>query len=185
MYAVKNDWTAASVLTESDLVDVTDDLIQLGSDTEKEIVKDNLENKQGWYIRLENTGEKIVASPRVFGGVVYFTTYTPSPVGGGDPDDPCASSTVRGIARLYAVNYKTGASVQEFSSETETDAGGNSVDLGKKDRSIAIGTAIPSAPVIAVLEGGAQLFVGVEGGIVSLPVIATQDMYRYYWHQKF
>ena len=185
MYAVKNDWSTASVLTESDLVDVTTDLIQLGSDTEKEVVKNNLENKEGWYIRLENLGEKIVASPRVFGGVVYFTTYTPSPVGAPDSDDPCASSTVRGVARLYAVNYKTGASVQELSSEVETDAGGNTVDLGKKDRSIAIGTAIPSAPVIAVLEGGARLFVGVEGGIASLPTLATQDMYRYYWHQKF
>lgn len=185
MYAVKNDWSATSVLTEADLVDVTDDLIQLGSDSEKEVVEGNLENSKGWYIRLENAGEKLVASPRVFGGVVYFTTYTPSPEGEADPDDPCVSSTVRGVARLYAVNYKTGASVQEFSSETETDAGGNNVDLGKKDRSIAIGTAIPSAPVIAVLEGGSRLFVGVEGGIVSMPTIATQDMYNYYWHQKF
>ena len=51
--------------------------------------------------------------------------------------------------------------------------------------SLALGTAIPSAPVIAILEGGARLFVGVEGGIVSLPTISTPDMYRYYWHQLF
>jgi hypothetical protein len=35
------------------------------------------------------------------------------------------------------------------------------------------------------LGGGARLFIGVEGGIVSLPVIAAQDMYRYYWNQLF
>ena len=58
-------------------------------------------------------------------------------------------------------------------------------DLGKKDRSISIGTAIPSAPVIAILADGAQIFIGVEGGIVSLPTIATQDMYSYYWTQVF
>ena len=98
---------------------------------------------------------------------------------------PCAASTVRGVARLYAVDYKTGASVAEFSSEIEYDGDGNMVDLGKKDRIIAIGTAIPSAPVIAILENGARIFIGVEGGIVSMPAIATPDMYRYYWHQIF
>jgi hypothetical protein len=59
------------------------------------------------------------------------------------------------------------------------------VSLGKLDRSLAVGTAIPSAPVIAILGGGARLFIGVEGGIVSLPAIATQDMHRYYWNQIF
>jgi hypothetical protein len=39
--------------------------------------------------------------------------------------------------------------------------------------------------VIAILENGAQIFIGVEGGIVSMPAIATPDMNRYYWHQMF
>jgi hypothetical protein len=57
--------------------------------------------------------------------------------------------------------------------------------LGKNDRSFSIGTAIPSAPVIAILGGGARLFVGVEGGIASLPTVVTQDMVRYYWNRNF
>jgi hypothetical protein len=89
------------------------------------------------------------------------------------------------VGRLYAVDYKTGASVSEFSSEVEYDGDGNAVNLGKKDRVIPIGTAIPSAPVIAILENGAQIFIGVEGGIVSMPAINTPDMYRLYWHQMF
>jgi len=182
-YAVKNDWSGGGTLDETDLVDVTDDLIQLGTEGQKQAAKTSLENGNGWFIRLENTGEKVVASPRVYGGVVYFTTYTPDTAGGGG--DPCAASTVRGVARLYAVDYKTGASVAEFSSEIEFDGDGNMVDRGKKDRIIPIGTAIPSAPVIAILENGAQIFIGVEGGIVSMPAIATPDMYRYYWHQIF
>jgi type IV pilus assembly protein PilY1 len=184
-YAVKNDWTATSPLTESDLVDVTSNLIQLGTAEEKAQVQTALDAGKGWYVRLENSGEKVVSSPRVYGGVVYFTTYTPSDGSGLDPLDPCAASTVRGVSRLYALNYKTGASVHEFSSTPETDHSGNSVSLGKQDRSLAVGTAIPSAPVIAILGGGARLFIGVEGGIVSLPTIATQDMYRYYWNQIF
>jgi hypothetical protein len=92
---------------------------------------------------------------------------------------------VRGTGRLYAVNYKTGAAVHDFSSAVETDNSGKTVTLGKKDRALEVGTAIPSAPVIAILGGGARLFIGVEGGIVSLPVIGIQDMYRYYWNQIF
>ena len=183
-YAIKNDWSVVDTLDETDLVDVTDDLIQLGTEAQKIATQTSLENSSGWFIRLENPGEKVVASPRVYGGVVYFTTYTPD-TGGGGGGDPCAASTVRGVGRLYAVDYKTGASVSEFSSAVEYDSDGNVVALGKKDRVISIGTAIPSAPVIAVLENGAHIFIGVEGGIVSMPAINTPDLYRYYWHQMF
>jgi len=183
-YAIKNDWSVADTLEETDLVDVTDDLIQLGNEEQKLATQTSLENSSGWFIRLENPGEKVVASPRVYGGVVYFTTYTPD-TGGGGGGDPCAASTVRGVGRLYALNYKTGASVSEFSTEVEYDGDGNVVALGKKDRTISIGTAIPSAPVIAILENGAHIFIGVEGGIVSMPAIGTPDLYRYYWHQLF
>ncbi len=184
-YAVKNDWTMTSPLTEADLVDVTSNLVQLGTAEEKTQVKAQLKDKKGWFIRLENPGEKVVSSPRVYGGVVYFTTYTPSDDSGVNPEDPCAASTVRGVARLYALNYLDGGAVHNFSSTPESDRSGNTVALGKLDRSLAIGTAIPSAPVIAILAGGARLFIGVEGGIVSLPTVATQDMIRYYWNQIF
>ena len=83
---------------------------------------------------------------------------------------------IDGQGRRAALRHglKTGAAVHTFSNEVETDASGNSVALGKKDRSIAIGTAIPSAPVIAILGGGARIFIGVEGGIVSVPAIAAR-----------
>jgi Tfp pilus tip-associated adhesin PilY1 len=185
-YAVKNDWTSTATLTEADLANVTDDWIQLGTEDQKAYVQAALDSKDGWFIELENPGEKVVASPRVYGGVVYFTTYTPSSGTEGVAGDPCAVSTVRGVGRLYAVDYKTGASVFNLSSEVETGPDGNgTVELGKKDRSVAIGTAIPSAPVIAVLAGGARIFIGVEGGIVSLPTTAPLDMHTYYWTQMF
>jgi type IV pilus assembly protein PilY1 len=182
-YAIKNDWTATSTLTESDLVDVTSNQIQLGTGEQKTQAKAQLESGKGWFIRLENPGEKVVATPRVYAGVVYLTTYTPSEGSGTTSGDPCAASTARGVARLYAMDYKTGAAVHYFSNEAETDASGNPVSLGKKDRSITIGTAIPSAPVIAILGGGARIFIGVEGGIVNLPTIASEDMHRFYWNR--
>jgi len=185
IYAVKNDWAGSSTLTEANLVDVTDNLIQLGTEAQQDTVEAALDASNGWYIRLENPGEKVVAAPRVFDGVVYFTTYTPSAATEIDEGDPCAVSTVRGVGRMYAVDYQNGGSVLELSDTTETDGSGGVVDLGKHDRSISIGTAIPSAPVIAVLAGGARIFIGVEGGIVSLPTANNHDMHTYYWNQIF
>jgi type IV pilus assembly protein PilY1 len=183
IYAVKNDWTATGPMSEAALVDVTANLIQLGTEEQKEQVRSQLATQKGWFIRLENSGEKVVASPRVYAGVVYFTTYTP---GQGEASaDPCEASTANGAARLYAVDFRTGAAVHNFSTTTETDPAGHVVALGKSDRAKVIGTAIPSAPVIAILKGGAFLFVGVEGGVSSMPVVAGQDMYRYFWNQIF
>jgi type IV pilus assembly protein PilY1 len=101
---------------------------------------------QGWYINLVGGGEKMLAEPTVFGGVVYFTTYEP-PSG----SDPCAQG---GTARLYGVDYVTGAGA--------IDNGGTS-DV----RSITIGTGIPSAPVVSMRPGSdatPDLYVTASGG---------------------
>jgi hypothetical protein len=57
--------------------------------------------------------------------------------------------------------------------------------LGEKDRAVCYEAAIPSEPVMAFLQDDARIFVGVEGGIVSMPAILTPEMYRYYWHQIY
>lgn len=185
MYSIKNDWEASGTFTtikESDLVDVTDDLIQMGTAEQKIQAANELAASKGWYIRLEHTGEKVTASPTVFAGVVYFTTYTPaSEAGGGDPDDPCGAPTARGTARLYAVNYLTGGSVNDYSSDPETDADGNIVEYSKDDRSKEIGTAIPTAPVIAVLEGGPKIYIGVEGGVSTEDPTVTANINVFFW----
>ena len=117
--------------------------------------------------------------------MAYFSTYTPDAGGGGGGSDPCATSTVRGVGRLYALDYQTGASRHDWSNEEEIDGDLVTVTLGKKDRAIAIGTAIPSAPVIAILKGTARIYQGIEGGVASKEAILTPDMYRFYWHQRF
>ena len=111
-------------------------------------------SKAGYYINLAGQGEKILADPTVFGGVVYFTTYTP-PSG----SDPCAQG---GSASLYAISYTTGGGI-----------------LGGGARSTSIGSGIPSAPILSLKppatgEGGGgggagggvtpDLYVTVSGG---------------------
>ena len=178
IYAIKNEWTspAPATLTESDLLDVTDDLIQMGTEAEKEAARDGLENSKGWYFRLENLGEQITSSVTVYAGVAYFTTYTPE--AGAVVVDPCEAASGRGQARLYAVDYLTGSSVYDFNPETGSDGG-----LGKKDRSEIIGTSMPSAPVIAILPGLAVLFVGVEGGVAQQNPNPVTELNLFYWRQ--
>ena len=188
LYAIKNLWEdigTFTTLTESDLVDATEDLIQMGTEEQKAQVEQDLKDETGWYIRFENAGEKVVSSPRVFGGVVYFTTYTPE-LGGAEPEeeDLCGGEA-RGTARLYALDYLTGASVCDYSEVEETDAEGNVVELGKLDRSKVMGTAIPSAPVVAIHQSGPKMYIGVEGGVQTEAPQATTDLNIYYWRQIY
>jgi len=101
---------------------------------------------QGWYINLTGSGEKMLAEPTVFGGVVYFTTYNP-PSG----NDPCAQG---GTASLYGVNYTTGAGALNLGGATPV-------------RSTVIGTGIASAPVVSMRPGSdatPDLYVTASGG---------------------
>ena len=54
-YAIKNDWSVADTLDETDLVDVTDDLIQLGTEAQKLATKPVLKTAaaglSGWRTR--------------------------------------------------------------------------------------------------------------------------------------
>jgi Tfp pilus tip-associated adhesin PilY1 len=96
----------------------------------------------GYRIQLAGGGQKILAEPTVFGGVVYFTTYTPS-----TGSDPCEQS---GTASLYAVKYATGTGA-----------------LAGNARSMGVGAGIPSAPVLSLKPGAggtADLYVTVSGG---------------------
>lgn len=102
---------------------------------------DSTTTKVGYRIQLAGGGQKILAEPTIFGGVVYFTSYTP-PSG----SDPCAQG---GTADLYAVNFTTGAGA-----------------LPSGDRSMTIGTGIPTAPIISLPPGSGSpdLYVTTSGG---------------------
>jgi len=117
-------------------------------------VYSNSSSNPGWYINFAGQGEKVLAEPTVFGGVVYLTTFTPDQSG-----DPCSYG---GDANLYGIEYTTGAGVL-------TPEG---------DRSLKVGTGIPTAPVISLKPGAnlsPDLYVtvsssGTEGGSNTLRV---------------
>jgi Tfp pilus tip-associated adhesin PilY1 len=104
----------------------------------------------GYYINLTGQGEKILAEPTVFGGVVYFTSYVPA-----SSNDPCAQG---GTAKLWGINYTTGAGALNIVGATPSTT---------LPRSMTIGTGIASAPVVSMRPGTdatPDLYVTTSGG---------------------
>jgi type IV pilus assembly protein PilY1 len=158
-------------LTDTDLVDVTDNLVQDGTDQQKADTLSDLDSHEGWYIELnENPGEKVLAPTIVYFGTAYLTTFTPT---AGAPADPCYIGV--GTGRLYALDYMTAAAVLDLD-----ESGG---DLEKSDRSEIIGTAIPSGMVIAIVQGQGSSYIGVGGGISTSDVVNLTGITRIYWRQ--
>jgi len=178
LYAVK-DKNPSTVLTENDLVDVTEDLLQdpATSEEQKTAILNQLAEKKGWYIRLDqNAGEKCLSNPLVFFGTVYYTTFTPSPerlndicyVGGGE-------------GRLYALKYKTGNAA--FNLDLENDSSGQT--LMRSDRSVTVGTSIPSGTIVAIIHGVATGYVGVGGGVYIPPLPSYKSIIPVHWRIVF
>ena len=183
-YSVKDKFTVnngvyspSNPLEETDLVNVTSDLLQTGTAQEKQNILSELKAKAGWYITLENTGEKSLANPVVFSKIVYFSTFTPS----GDVvvGDPCYVG--EGTARLYAVKYDTGNAFFDF--DLTNDVGGTV--LAKSDRSLIMGTAIPSGVIITFIGGKAVAYAGVGGGVYTPQLGSTSPLVPMTWRMVF
>ena len=159
------------VLTESHLVDLTDDLIQEGTAEEAEDTYTALNAGDGWYIDMENAGEKVLAPPTVIFGMVLFTTFTPIDT----VANPCSYG---GDARLYVVDYLTAVSIIDWDEDT---------DLEKSDRSLHLGQGIPTEVVITITNTGAvRGYVGAGGGIIHWDFTSNASGFSIdSWREKF
>ncbi len=122
--------------------------------------------RQGWYMNFAATGEKALADPSVFGGILFFTTYIPA-----SDSSLCGGA---GTGRLYAmaimpvvingITYNTGAGVLSEPADKKSTGGG--------DRSLSLGSGIATAPLISQRPVGGSspspdstdLFITVSGG---------------------
>ena len=159
LYAIK-DTNSSQALTENALVDVTDEKATLNA----------LSTKSGWYIRLENSGEKSLSNSVVFAGVVYYTTFTPT---FGDPGDICALK--EGEGRLYPLKYKSGSAA--FNLDDSLDG----VISQPTDQSEIIGPSIPSGVIITFIGGTTTAYVGVGGGVYIPPIKNNKSIIPIHW----
>jgi type IV pilus assembly protein PilY1 len=173
LYAIK-DKNPSQPLTESDLYDATQDLIQTGTTAQQTAALSQLDASSGWLIKLDqNSGEKCLANSVIFYGAVYYTTFQPL---FGQPGDVCFLNA--GTARLYGVNYKTAAAVFDLDGVI-TDT------LGRSDRSAQIGTSIPSGVIITFIRGTTVAYGGMGGGVYRPPLPTTKTLFPTSWRIVF
>ena len=113
----------------------------------------------GWYMNVPGAGEKILASPVVYDKKVYFTTYTPSTT------DPCNQN---GTAKLYVVDYITGAGLLSGASGVVGGTGTGFSTTGGGVRWESLGGGTPSGAVVSVNPYGGLYDVYVS---TSAPVV--------------
>jgi type IV pilus assembly protein PilY1 len=176
LYTVK-DKNLSTILTENDLENVTQDLLQDPNATndDKMAVLSALKVKQGWYIQLD-PGEKCLSSPVVFYKITYYSTFAPSVVSG---SDPCQVG--EGSGRIYLLKYKTGNAA--FNLDLMNDIGGTV--LSRSNRSINIGFAIPSGVIITFVKGAAVGYIGVGGGVYTPQLASTKSLVPINWRIVF
>jgi len=178
LYAVK-DKNPTAPLAETDLVDVTLDLLQDPNTpmATKSSILQSLSEKSGWFIKLDQSpGEKCLSVPVVFYGIVYYSTFSPTV---GSETDICFVG--EGTSRLYALKYKSGNAV--FNLDLENDSGGTV--LSRSDRSMVVGSAIPSGVIITFIGGTSVGYVGVGGGVYKPTLFSKRSIIPVTWRIVF
>jgi type IV pilus assembly protein PilY1 len=190
IYVLKDPGTITTTKTESNLVDLTSDLLQTTTSAgiASIITQLNASTNFGWYIKLdENAGEKVLSAPMVFNKVIYATTYSPE----ASSTDICVAGNL-GTSRLYALNYKTGEAVLNYNTGNDTDpllndrakCSGGGI-LARSDRVKTTGSGIPSGVVVLVTPGGqTNLLTGVGGAIAGEHPLPGGSIIPLYWRQK-
>lgn len=189
---------AKATLTEADLYDATDNLVQVGTTAQQAAATTALTNANGWYVTLgvwnNNTrayqpiGEKVVGGSVSIGGATYFATNVPaSSLASANPNS-CTSSL--GESRLYAVNFKTGAAILDLHNTDSGSYGSSSnysttpVVLTTSDRyQVQPGGGYAPSPVGAVvdLNGSPHEAVIIGTSVMQAPSQDLNRRHSIYW----
>lgn len=208
IYAVKvrdTESVTTAVKTESNLVDVTENLLQsteiinVGTAASPTVgsvehILKQLKDKEGWYIKLnQSSGEKVLAAMTVFNKVLYVTTFLPQGVA---VVDPCQPANL-GSSNSYALNYLTGEAVLDYFGNNLKTAGNNTIAtlnkrakkgdviLQRLDRKQSIGQGIASGPVVVISNTGRiNLLVGSSGNIILGEATKGGLVRTLYWRQR-
>ncbi|MEE8267762.1 MAG: PilC/PilY family type IV pilus protein, partial [Gemmatimonadales bacterium] len=104
-------------------------------------------SKDGWYTTLPGSGERVLARPLVFGGLVVFPTFTPT-------SEICNST---GSSNLYALYYKTGSAYSSPVIGNTTDGSGTDY----VNRSTSMGQGLSTEAVVHLGKGSGDGKAGV------------------------
>lgn len=117
---------AYTTRTHSDLYDATENLIGDGDSQQQETARQDLNDADGWYIDLEASGEKTLASSTTFDGNVLFTTYQPNP-----DDSSTTCSPGEGLGRAYLLNVLNATPYKDLDGDNSKDTSDRSTELSR------------------------------------------------------
>lgn len=156
-------------VTESDLYDATDNLIQQGDSDEKNAAAQALGSAEGWFIRLTNSGEKVLSTSTTVNSEVFITTFEPTP-----SNNPCIPST--GTSRLYHISVLDGRAVVNY----YTDDGKDAKHLTDEDREVELDTpGLPASPQRMRVDDTDVVCVGTECRTIE----TLNGVVETYWYE--
>lgn len=168
-----------SPISESHLFDATSNVIGEGTDEQIAAAELALSISNGWYIKMEQSGEKVLGSSVTFDNKVLFASYVP----GGTPTG-CAPEIGHGI--FWAVNLWDATPVAPLDGSDENN-------LVKADRNKPIpGGGIPAPVQTLFIESGSndsdiddkELQILAISGANSLMTLDSRDLVqRVYWSE--
>ena len=174
-YGLATDSTATNFLpiTIDDLYDATENLIGQGTPDVVIQERQNLSAREGWHIRMEGSGEKILGTSATLDHVVRFISYLP----GSSDVGPCAPDI--GKSFFWKVNIEDGTPVTNEESEEPRDR-----DRAHRRKEIPGGGLAPPVQTI---------FIASEDGVVTptdvsgINILDTSDSSnltkRWYWSE--
>ena len=167
-YAIRGG--SPSYIDESTLYDATSNLIQQGTDAQQQTALTSLENGNGWYIRMEGSGEKILGKASIFNGVLLFNSFVPGATAN------CAPGA--GVNHFYAVNIENASAV--FNLDTSLTV------LNKSDRrqTLLSGTIAPTPTIFNRGNQGAEVCVGSQCFQNLLRSVRSVPMHRNFWREN-
>jgi len=119
-YGIKDDISGNyRPITELDLHDATNNDVQGTDLTAANDAQQELLTEEGWYIKLQEPGEKVLAHSLTINEGVNFSTYLPNAV---DSTNPC--SPALGKSRLYRVQAFDATPTKGTSRFTTNSGGG-------------------------------------------------------------
>lgn len=174
--------TTPAPLDESDLYDATGNALQDRSSAGYDAALDAIKDKTGWYVDLTESGsataddpasfpwigEKGLARPVIFDGVLFVTTFVPTPDDGSQSKSKCGP-LAEGVGRVFAFNYLDATAAFDLDGDDSLD------------RYTEVGGGIPSETVVVIREGGVSTLVGTSGGAASPDVELNLPRYQTYW----
>ncbi|WP_354009967.1 pilus assembly protein [Endozoicomonas lisbonensis] len=169
-YAVRGG--SPSYIDESNLYDATSNLIQQGTNAQQQTALTSLESSNGWYIRMEGSGEKILSRASIFNGILLFSSFTPA----SGTTTNCTPGA--GANNFYAVNVENASSV--FNLDTSLAA------LNKSDRSQTLlsGTIAPAPSIVNRGNQGSEVCVGNQCFQNLLRSVRSIPMHRNFWREN-